>query len=56
MKLLAELYAMSKDDEALNEEKKASKAAAASVYHRDYVKTKNKPYRKYDKKKENKGE
>lgn len=24
------------------------KKAAKSVYHRDYVKTKNKPYRKYD--------
>lgn len=31
------------------EEKKPSlKKAARSVYHRDYVKTKNKPYRKYD--------
>lgn len=33
------------------------KKAAKSVYHRDYLKTKNKPYRKYDPKKhqENKG-
>lgn len=32
------------------EEKKPSlKKAARSVYHRDYLKTKNKPYRKYDK-------
>lgn len=29
--------------------KKPLKKAAQSVYHRDYVKTKNKPYRKYDK-------
>lgn len=28
--------------------KKSLKKAAKSVYHRDYVKTKNKPYRKYD--------
>lgn len=28
---------------------KKLKKAAKSVYHRDYVKTKNKPYRKYDK-------
>ncbi len=28
--------------------KKPLKAAAKSVYHRDYEKTKNKPYRKYD--------
>lgn len=36
--------------ELLNEaaKKKPLKKAAASVYHRDYVKTKNKPYRKYD--------
>jgi hypothetical protein len=36
--------------ELLNEaaKKKPLKKAAKSVYHRDYVKTKNKPYRKYD--------
>ena len=28
--------------------KKPLKQAAKSVYHRDYEKTKNKPYRKYD--------
>lgn len=28
--------------------KKKLKKAAASVYHRDYMKTRNKPYRKYD--------
>ena len=28
--------------------KKPLKKAAKAVYHRDYVKTKNKPYRKYD--------
>ncbi len=37
--------------ELLNEsakKKKSLKKAAQSVYHRDYLKTKNKPYRKYD--------
>lgn len=29
-------------------QKKSLKKAAKSVYHRDYVKTKNRPYRKYD--------
>jgi len=28
--------------------KKPLKKAAQSVYHRDYMKTRNKPYRKYD--------
>lgn len=32
----------------LDEAKKPLKKAARSVYHRDYLKTKNKPYRKYD--------
>lgn len=35
-------------DEANKPKKKSLKKAAKSVYHRDYVKTKNKPYRKYD--------
>ena len=30
---------------------KLSKSIVRKVYHRDYLKTKNKPYRKYDKKK-----
>lgn len=35
--------------EILAEAKKVPlKKVARSVYHRDYVKTKNKPYRKYD--------
>lgn len=28
--------------------KKPLKKAAKAVYHRDYMKTRNKPYRKYD--------
>lgn len=35
-------------DEGDKPKKKSLKKAAKSVYHRDYVKTKNKPYRKYD--------
>lgn len=30
------------------EEKASGKKTAASVYHRDYMKTRKKPYRKYD--------
>lgn len=32
-----------------DEQVAVGKKTAASVYHRDYVKTKNKPYRKYKK-------
>ncbi len=32
----------------LDEAKKPLKKAAKAVYHRDYMKTRNKPYRKYD--------
>lgn len=34
--------------EIIEEKKMPLKKAARSVYHRDYLKTKNKPYRKYD--------
>ena len=33
--------------EAEDKKKKAGRSAAAAVYHRDYVKTRNRPYRKY---------
>ena len=43
MKTLRELY------ELMEASKKVPiKRAAKKVYHRDYLKTKNKPYRKYD--------
>ena len=29
-------------------EKLSTKRKAASIYHRDYIKSKNKPYRQYD--------
>lgn len=50
MEFLKELMALGAEGEQLNEEKKKKslKKAAASVYHRDYMKTKNKSYRKYD--------
>lgn len=44
MELLRELWNMEVIEE---ESKKPLKAKAASVYHRDYEKTKKKPYRKY---------
>jgi len=43
MEFLKELLQL---DEA--EKSKSLKKAAKSVYRRDYLKTKNKPYRKYD--------
>lgn len=47
MEFLRELLQL---DEAESKKKKVkvSKKAVRAVYHRDYVKTKNKPYRKYD--------
>lgn len=42
MKLLAELLSLTEADIS---------TAAAAVYHRDYLRTKNKKYRKYHKKK-----
>lgn len=42
MKLLREMLILAEA------EKPSIKKAARSVYHRDYMKTKNKPYRKYD--------
>lgn len=47
MQLLRELLQLDEKAEA-KKKKKVNRNAAASVYHRDYVKTKNKPYRKYD--------
>lgn len=35
-------------------EKKTGRRTAAAVYHRDYEKTKNRPYRKYDQQKRSK--
>lgn len=46
MEMLKELLQL---DEAEKKKKlKVSKKAAHAVYRRDYLKTKNKPYRKYD--------
>jgi hypothetical protein len=42
LELLKEMLQL---DEAAK--KKPLKKAAAAVYHRDYMRTKNKPYRKY---------
>lgn len=47
MKLITELLDLVQIDEA-DKKSKVSKKHAAGVYHRDYVKTKHKPYRKYD--------
>lgn len=37
-------------------EQKTSRTSAAAVYHRDYLKTRNKPYRKYNEKRKRKSE
>ena len=46
MEMLKELLQL--DEAEKKKKKKVSKVAAKAVYHRDYVKTKKKPYRKYD--------
>jgi hypothetical protein len=47
MQLLKELFGLL--TEAKKKKKKTvAKSAAAAVYHRDYEKTKHKPYREYD--------
>lgn len=46
MEMLKELLQL--DEAEKKKKKKVSKTAAKAVYHRDYVRTKNKPYRKYD--------
>lgn len=46
MEMLKELLQL--DEAEKKKKKKVSKIAAKAVYHRDYVKTKKKPYRKYD--------
>ena len=45
--VLSELWQMTTEAKD-KKKKKPSSSAASAVYHRDYVKTKNKPYRKYD--------
>ena len=45
MELLRELLQL---DEAKKKKGKVSQKATKAVYHRDYVKTKKKLYRKYD--------
>lgn len=42
MELLRELLQLNEE-----KEKKPLKKTAKAVYHRDYMKTRNKPYRKY---------
>lgn len=46
MEFLKELLQL--DEAEKKKKKKVSKVAAKAVYHRDYLKTKKKPYRKYD--------
>lgn len=50
MKLLKELQQLLEDNKKSN----VSKDTAAKVYHRDYTRTKNKRYRKYNPSKEQK--
>lgn len=44
MKLLKELQKLAEGEKKFS----VSRDIASKVYHRDYVKTKNKKYRKYD--------
>lgn len=47
MELLRELLQLDESSKKADK-KKPLKRAAAAVYHRDYIKTRRKPYRKYD--------
>lgn len=47
MEMLKELLQLD-EAEKKKKKKKVSKVAAKAVYHRDYEKTKKKPYRQYD--------
>lgn len=47
MSLLTELLVVLAEA-AKPKKKRVTKAVAKRVYHRDYLRTKNKPYRKYD--------
>lgn len=49
MELIKELLGLQDLTEANKKESGVSRKASAAVYHRDYLKTKNKEYRKYDK-------
>lgn len=53
MKLLRELLAESKHANKKKRKEKLTRSIAAAVYHRDYVKTRNKEYRQYDPEEEN---
>lgn len=48
MELLKELYAILEEAKKTKKKKSVAKSAAAAVYHRDYMRTKHKPYRDYD--------
>lgn len=46
--LLQELFSILVEEGAAPKKTKVTKKAAKSVYRRDYLRTRNKPYRKYD--------
>ena len=48
MELLRELFNLTEDTTTKKKKKGGLKTAAQKVYHRDYIKTKNKDYRQYD--------
>jgi hypothetical protein len=48
MELLKELFGMIEEAKTKKKKKTVARTAAAAVYHRDYEKTKHKPYREYD--------
>lgn len=48
MNVLRELLGIITEGAKKRKKKSVPKTAAAAVYHRDYERTKNKPYRDYD--------
>lgn len=48
MNMLKELLGIITEGTKKKKKRGVAKSAAASVYHRDYEKTKHKPYREYD--------
>jgi hypothetical protein len=46
--LIEELFDILAEAKGTSKPKKVTKKAAKSVYRRDYLRTRNKPYRKYE--------
>lgn len=48
MQLLKELFGVLEEAKRKKKTRGVTRSAAAAVYHRDYERTKHKPYRDYD--------